>query len=257
MGQETVLITGASSGIGLELARLFARDGSALYLVARDVDKLASVADELRRESRASVRVMAKDLRGPDAQGEIVTEIEREGGQVDVLVNNAGFGALGTVANLDLDLQMEMIAVNVDAPTRLTRLLLPGMLERGRGGILNVASTAAFQAGPNMAVYYATKAYLLHFSEALAEEVRGRGVKVCCLCPGPTATHFAAGAGMEGTRLFRWGASSPQEVAKAGYRAYRQGRVLVVPGVRNQLGVFGVRLLPRSLARKMTGFLQS
>ena len=257
MSQETVLITGASSGIGLELARCFARDGSDLILVARDLAKLAEAADALRLENPAGVRTLAHDLGDPEAQAALVATLDRDGVTVDVLVNNAGFGARGNVADLDLDRQMAMINLNVAAPTRLTRLLLPRMLERGRGGILNVASIAAFQPGPNMAVYYATKAYLLSFSEALAEEVQGRGVTVTCLCPGPTTTQFASRADMEQTRLFRLGAADPQSVAQAGHRGLRRGRVLVIPGVRDKLTVFGERFLPRVVVRKLTASLQS
>jgi short-subunit dehydrogenase len=257
MDAETVLITGASSGLGLELAKLFAADGSGLILVARSQDKLALLAEDLGRQHGVPVRVMAKDLGDPTAPEQIVAELQRQGVRVDVLVNNAGFGALGHVASLDLNRQLDMVQVNITAPTHLTRLLLPGMLERRNGGILNIASTAAFQPGPNMAVYYATKAFLLSFSEALGDEVRSKNVKVCCLTPGPMATNFAAEAGMEGTRLFRLGALDARTVACAGYRGFRKGRVLVVPGWRNRLSVFAVRLLPRAVVRKVTGYLQA
>jgi short-subunit dehydrogenase len=257
MDAETALITGASSGIGLEFARLFAADGTALVLVARGREKLEALAGDLGRRHGVSVRVLAEDLADPAAPDRILAELGRQGLLVDVLVNNAGFGARGTVAGLDLRRQLEMIQVNVTALTHLTRLLLPGMLERRRGGVLNVASTAAFQPGPNLAVYYATKAYVLSFSEALAEEVKGRQVTVCCLAPGPTVTNFAATAEMEATRLFRLGALGAPTVARAGYRAFRRGRVLVVPGWRNRLGVFGVRLLPRAVARRVAGYLQA
>lgn len=258
MNDETVLITGASSGIGLELAKLFAADGSGLVLVARSRDKLALLADELGGQHGVSVRVLAKDLSDPAAPEQIVTELASQGVRVDVLVNNAGFGARGAFASLDLRRQLDMIQLNVAAPTHLARLLLPGMLERGRGGILNVASTAAFQPGPNLAVYYATKAYLLALSEALAEEVKGSKVKICCLAPGPTSTNFAAEANMEGTRLFRvGGALDAATVARAGQRGLRKGRVLVIPGWRDRLGVFAVRLLPRAVVRKVTAYLQS
>lgn len=256
MAGETVLITGASSGIGLELAKLFAAHGSQLVLIARTQEKLAALADELRRQHRVDVRVLAKDLSDPAAPEQIVAELQAAGVQVDVLVNNAGFGAKGSFASLDARLQLDMIQVNVRAPTQLARLLLPGMLERRRGGILNVASTAAFQPGPNLAVYYATKAYLLAFSEAVAEEVRNRNVTVCCLAPGPTETNFAATAGMEKTLLFRMGVPGARQVAETGYRAFRRGRTLIVPGWRNRFGTLAVRLLPRIVIRKITAYLQ-
>ena len=189
---ETVLITGASSGIGRELARQFAGDGADLVLIARSEDTLRELAGELAAEYRVTAQVVPADLSRPGSPDQIVATLAQRQTDVDVLVNNAGFGARGAVAGIGVGRQLEMIGVNVAALTRLTALLLPGMLERRRGGILNVASTAAFQPGPNSAVYYATKAYVLSFTEALAEEVRGSGVRVSCLAPGPTDTGFAA-----------------------------------------------------------------
>ena len=189
---ETVLITGASSGIGRELARLYASDGAGLVLIARSEDKLRQLADELCANYGAGAQVVPTDLSRPASPREIVEALAQRHIDVDVLVNNAGFGARGSVAEIGVERQLEMIEVNVAALTQLTALLLPGMLERRRGAILNVASTAAFQPGPNWAVYCATKAYVLSFTEALAEEVRGSGVRVSCLAPGPTDTGFAA-----------------------------------------------------------------
>jgi short-subunit dehydrogenase len=176
---------------------------------------------------------------------------------VDVLVNNAGFGAHGPVAGIGVQRQLEMIEVNVTALTRLTALLLPGMLERHHGAILNVASTAAFQPGPYQAVYCATKAYVLSFTEALAEEVRGSGVRVTCLAPGATDTGFASQAGMAGTRLFKRGVMDASRVARAGHDGLRRGRTLVIPGLRNRALAFSVRLSPRVLVTKVTGYLQT
>jgi len=172
-------------------------------------------------------------------------------------VNNAGFGAHGPVAGIGVGRQLDMIEVNVAALTRLTALLLPGMLERRRGGILNVASTAAFQPGPNSAVYYATKAYVLSFTEALAEEVRGSGVRVSCLAPGPTDTGFAAQAGATGSRLFRRGVMDAGRVARAGHDGLRRGKTLVIPGLRNRALAVGARLSPRILVTKISGYMQS
>ena len=242
MSMETVLITGASSGIGLELAKLFAADGAHLILVARRVDKLEALAADIRAHFPVPVDVVAADLSDPHAP--------------DALVNNAGFGARGRIAELSLSRQMEMIQVNVTAATRLARLLVTGMLERRRGGILNVASIAAFQAGPFMGVYYATKAYLLSFSEALAEEVAGSGVTVSCLCPGPTVTEFGDVAGMTATPAFKYVAATAASVALAGYRGYRKGRVVVIPGCLNRVVTFIGRLVPRSAARRFAGALQ-
>ena len=192
-----MLITGTSSGIGRELARQFAGDGADLVLIARNEDRLRELAGELTAESGVTVEVVPADLSLPGSPDQIVQTLAQRQIYVDVLVNNVGFGARGPVAEIGVGRQLEMIEVNVAALTRLTALLLPGMLERRRGGILNVASTAAFQPGPNSAVYYATKAYVLSFTEALAEEVRGSGVRVSCLALGPTDTGVR-GAGRRG-----------------------------------------------------------
>ena len=175
--------------------------------------------------------------------------------EVDVLVNNAGFGAHGPIAEISVERQLDMIEVNVAALTRLTALLLPGMLERRRGAILNVASTAAFQPGPYQAVYCATKAYVLSFTEALAEEVRGSGVRVSCLAPGATDTGFAAQAGTQGTRLFQRDVMDAGRVARAGHDGLQRGRTLVIPGMRNRVLAFSVRLSPRVLATRVAGHL--
>jgi short-subunit dehydrogenase len=247
------LITGASSGIGLELARLFAADGSDLVLVARRREVLEDVARTLAAEHGVSARVLAEDLSDAGAPRRVFAALA--GAPVDVLVNNAGFGARGTVAGLELDRQMRMIQVNVTALTELTRLFLPAMLERRRGGVLNVASTAAFQPGPHMAVYYATKAYVLSFTEALAEELRGTGVRACCLAPGATRTGFEDAADMKSSLLFRAGVADARAVARAGHRGLRRGKVLVVPGLLNRLGAASVGLAPRAVARKLAGAL--
>jgi short-subunit dehydrogenase len=255
--RDTVLITGASSGIGLELARLFAGDGADLVLVARSEDKLRELAGELTAEHGIAAQVLAADLTRPDSAGEIAEALARQGVQVDVLVNNAGFGAHGQVAGIGVQRQLDVIEVNVAALTRLTALFLPGMLERGHGAVLNVASTAAFQPGPNQAVYCATKAYVLSFTEALAEEVRGSGVRVSCLAPGATETQFAAQAGMTGTLAFRMGAMTPGPVARAGHDGLRRGKALVIPGLLNRAMALSVRLAPRALVTRIAGRMQA
>jgi hypothetical protein len=252
MRRELVLITGASSGIGLELAKLFAADGSDLILVARNRQNLENLAAELQDQHRIWARVLTKDLAAPAAPSETFDELKRDGLAVDVLVNNAGFGARGRIADIDVQRQLDMIQVNITALTHLTRLFLPGMIERRRGGILNVGSTAGFQPGPNMSVYYATKSYVLFFTEGLAEELIGTGVKACCLAPGPTHTGFSAAADMEATPLFKMGAMSAEKVARIGYKGFRAGRVLVIPGVRNKMGPWLVRFSPRAAVRKIT-----
>jgi short-subunit dehydrogenase len=259
---ETTLITGASAGIGIELARLFAADKSNLVLVARRREKLEELATELRGKNGVDVRVVAADLGRPEAPQEIADRLAGENVTIDALVNNAGFGALGAFDQLDAARQVEMVQVNVAALTHLTRLLLPGMIERARvdhrkGGVLNVASTAGFQAGPNMAVYYATKAYVISLSEALHDELAGRGVTVTCLCPGPTATEFAATAKMEKSRLFRLRPMTAEQVARIGYRAFRRGKLLIVTGWMNYLGTLGARYSPRFVARGIAKWLNT
>jgi short-subunit dehydrogenase/lipoprotein NlpI len=254
---ETVLITGASSGIGLELAKLFAADKSNLILVARSQDKLDQLATELHGEHGVRVRVLTKDLADPQSPQAVFDALAAESVTVDVLVNNAGFGAGGSVADLPLGRQVDMIQVNVAALTHLTRLFLPGMIQRRSGGILNVASVAAFQPGPYMAVYYATKAYVLSFTEALAEEVIGTGVRVTCFAPGLTATGFAAVADVQRQLLSRLWTADAKTVARAGYRGFGRGRLLVIPGLRNKLGAVTVRFTPRLLVRKVIKRLQT
>jgi short-subunit dehydrogenase len=257
MSNETALITGASAGIGTELARLFAADKSSLVLVARRKERLDELATELRGKYGIDVRVVAADLGRPDAPEEIADTLARDGVTVDVLVNNAGFGAVGAFAQIDAARQVEMVQVNVAALTHLTRLLLPGMIERGKGGVLNVASTAGFQAGPYMAVYYATKAYVISLSEALHDELAGRGVKLTCLCPGPTETEFAATAEMEKSRMFKLRPMTAEQVARIGYRAFRRGKLLVVTGWMNYLGTLGARYSPRFVARGIAKWLNT
>jgi len=254
---DTVLITGASAGIGRDLARLFAADGHHVVLVARRADALRALASELRERHRVEATVLAADLADPAAPGEIFAHLESNGLAVDVVVNNAGFGLQGAVAALPLERQLEMIQVNVTALTALTRLFLPGMLQRNRGGVLNLASTAAFQPGPLMAVYYATKAYVESFTEALAEEVDGTPLRISCLCPGPTATEFAEVAAITETNLFRRTVMSSAEVARIGYDGWREGKVLIVPGFSNKLGMALVRVAPRPNVRRMVKRLNS
>ena len=248
---ETVLVTGASSGIGRELALVFGANKSNLILVARSQSKLEELARELRTRHGVGVSIFSKDLSEPGAAEALDAELREARLTVDVLVNNAGFGVHGPFAEIELERQRQMIQLNMLALTELCRLLLPGMRERGRGGILNVASTAAFQPGPFMAVYYATKSYVLSFTAALAEEVSGEPVTVTCLCPGPTRTGFAAEAGMETTPLFKAFAMDAPEVARQGYRGFRAGKRLVVVGVGNKLGAFSARLAPRWVAAKL------
>ena len=255
-GRQTALITGASSGIGLDLARLFARDRYDLVLVARSEAKLREIASELQKECNITATVIVADLAQPDAPRRIAGELRAKSISIDALVNNAGYGLAGPFVETDLQRELDMIQVNVAALTHLTKLAVREMVARRSGKILNVASTAAFQPGPLMAVYYATKAYVLSFSEALADELRDSGVTVTTLCPGPTQTGFASVADMESSRLFRvFRPASSADVARAGYEGMKRGRRVVIPGIRNKLLVQSLRVSPRrlvtALVRKM------
>jgi short-subunit dehydrogenase len=255
-GQRWVVVTGASSGIGAELARVFAARGYALVVTARRQDRLQALANELKAAYGTPVHALALDLEDPAAPEALGAFLDSNGVTIHTLVNNAGFGLRGKFATLPLDRQMAMVQVNVVALTKLSRLVLPGLIERRWGGILNVASTAAYQAGPNMAVYYASKAYVLSLSEALHEEVKPHNVVVTALAPGPTATEFASNADLEMSRLFSFGAMSAAEVARAGVDGYEAGHAVVVPGAVNRFGAIGSQLLPRAISRKIAGRLQ-
>ena len=257
MVEQTTLITGASSGIGLELAKVFAQHGHPVVLVARSTEKLEQLARELRFNSNVRAEVIAVDLIRPGAPDQIIEALRRRNLTVDILVNNAGFGERGPYAELDMRRQLDMIQVNITAVAHLTRLVLPGMIQRNTGGILNVASTAAFQAGPNMAMYYATKAFVLSFTEALHEEVSGTHLRVTCLCPGPTQTGFFANAHMKGVNLFKMGAQSAGAVAQVGYAAFDRNQAIVISGLKNKIAAFTTRLAPRAITRKIAMMLNA
>nr|WP_241429829.1 SDR family oxidoreductase [Haloferax larsenii] len=250
------LVTGASGGIGRELADLLAADGHDLVVVARSEADLRELAAEVNDAYGTAVVVLVKDLAERGAPREIFEALRDREIEVDVLVNNAGFATFGPFVDIDLDREVDEIEVNVTALTQLTKLFLPGMLDRKSGQILNLGSTASFQPGPLMAVYYATKAYVLSFSEALAEECRGTGVTVTVLCPGPTETGFQSRADMEDSRLLEGGVMDARKVAKAGIRGMNAGKVVVVPGTQNWLGSVLVRFLPRWLVRRMVKVAQ-
>jgi short-subunit dehydrogenase len=248
----TVLITGASSGIGLEFAKLFARESHDLALVARSYDKLKCVAEDLQQTYGVQVKYYAKDLSISSTPKEIFEALQNEEENIDVLVNNAGFGWRGAFVQMELTNALEMIQVNITSLTHLTRLFLPGMIERRHGKILNVASTAAFQPGPMMATYYASKAYVLSFSEALSEELKGTGVTVTAFCPGPTATGFGQRAGFVNEKIFGDMLSMDSyKVALDGYKGLMKGRSIVISGWKNWLGTKLVRFIPRPLPAKL------
>jgi len=253
---KTALITGASSGIGLELAHLFARDGYRLVLVARNRSTLRQLGDDLQSRYSITVRIEPKDLAHPATPAELYQELQESGIVLDVLVNNAGFGGAGPFVSTEWGHEAEMMQVNMVALTHLTKLFLPQIRAR-EGMIMNVASTAAFQPGPFMAVYYASKAYVLSFTEALAEELRGTGVKVSCLCPGPVKTNFQKRAYLEGTAMI----DSPlmvdvQDVARMGYEGLKQGKRIVIPGWKNWMGVELLRISPREMVTRVVRKLQ-
>jgi short-subunit dehydrogenase len=256
--RDTALVTGASGGIGEDLARLLAAGGCDLVLLARNERKLQTLAGELSRTHGTTATVIAADLSEPHAADEIAHLLSERRMTIDILVNNAGFGTSGEFRRERPEEQTAMLQVNVVALTALTRHLLPPMLERRKGRVLNVASTAAFQPGPFMSVYYASKAYVLSFSLALSEETAGSGVTVTCLCPGPTRTGFQERAGMENTRLFKFAQHmSSAEVAQAGYDAMMAGRALEIPGVMNKLSVQLLRVSPRRVVTKIVKVLNS
>lgn len=241
------LLTGASVGIGYELAKVFARNGHDLVLVARNQGQLEQVAGECRSIGGGQAMVLPKDLAAPSASQEIYEQMKLGGMRVDVLVNNAGFGNHGPFAQTDLETDLRLLQVNIVALTALTKLFLRDMLERRAGKILNVASTAAFQPGPLMATYYASKAYVLHLSEAIATEVADSGITVTALCPGPVKTEFGQRAGVRGTRLFRGHSMLPGPVAQAGFDGLMRGKRIVIPGLSNRLLGLLARIMPRRL----------
>jgi short-subunit dehydrogenase len=241
---KTALVTGAS-GLGVHFARLFAREGHDVVLVARRRDKLDEVAAELRTRSGTHTAVIAADLAGPQAPRHIRDEIARAGVKVDFLVNNAGFGTSGEFVKLDIERKLEMVDVNIKAIMHLTRLFLPAVITRGSGRILNIASGAGFVPGPYMATYYASKAFVVRFTEALAYELRGTGVTATVSCPPATATAIA---GAESPALFN-GMANPAEVASHSYRAMTAGKTIAIPGMKNKLSIQSLRLSPRSMTR--------
>jgi short-subunit dehydrogenase len=257
MKKQTALITGASNGIGYELTKLFAADGYDLVLVARSEGKMQALAAELQAKHGVQVTVLAKDLSDTNAPSEVYAELQQRGLHVDILVNNAGYGTYGLFVNTDLDNELRMIRLNIEALTHLSKLFVRDMVKQGGGKILNVASTASFQPGPLMAVYYATKAYVLSFSEALANELQGTGVTVTALCPGPTESGFQAKAQMQNSKLVQRSIMDAKTVAVAGYRGLMQGRTVVIPGLQNRLMAMAVRFTPRKLVTKIVRHVQS
>lgn len=255
--QTTALVTGASSGIGWEFAHVLAQHGHNVILVARSSEKLETLSEELKKKYCISAEIIVLDLSQQSAPTILYETIQHSNRTVDILINNAGFGTHGLFHETDWNTEAAMIDLNVRALTELTKLFLPSMLQRHRGYIVNVASTAAFQPGPLMSVYYATKAYVLSFSEAIANELRGSGVTVTALCPGPTTSGFQKVAGIENTPMVL-GKRLPtsREVAEYGYRAMKAGKVVAIHGTLNALMAFGIKLIPRALASTIVRKIQ-
>jgi len=254
----TALITGASSGIGLEFAHLFAKDGINLVLVARSTEKLENISAELTQKYGVFCKQITCDLAKPGAALELFKKVQLLNIHIDYLVNNAGFGALGFFKDLPLQTQSDMIQVNVQTLTELTYLFVNPMIEKKYGRILNVASTAAFQPGPLMAVYYATKSYVLSFSEALSNELIGTGISITTLCPGPTQPGFQAVSKIDGNSILfnsKLTADSAS-VALFGYKALFNSKRIVIPGLFNHLGVCSAKIVPRAFALKLVRWLQ-
>jgi uncharacterized protein len=250
-GRKTALVTGASGGIGLELAKVFAREKYNLILVARSGDKLNQLAADFAKQYGTQTQVIAKDLTIPTAPDEVFKEVQTSAITVDVLVNNAGFATYGRFAELDLQHELQMMQLNMVTLSHLTRLFLPAMVTRQSGKILNVASTAAFQPGPLMAVYCATKAYVLSFTESIAEEVRDSGVTIAALCPGGTESGFQERAAMQDSKFVQGGLMKSDQVAEAGYQGLMAGKTIIIPGLTNKAVANLHRFLPRRLITRI------
>lgn len=246
MTAQTVLITGASGGIGKALAELFAKDGANLILVARSTDKLEQIKKEFESTYKITVEILGCDLSSPKEAKDLFTKVKEKNMKVDVLVNNAGFGNIGAFAETALQEEFDMIQLNITSLTILSKLFVKEMVARGSGKILNVASTAAFQPGPFMAVYFATKAYVLSLSEAMAEEIRGTNVHVSVLCPGPTNTGFQQRAFTGGVNP-SWRYMDVNTVAQVAYDGLQKNKTIIIPGLSNKLFAFAVRLAPRKV----------
>lgn len=254
----TALITGASGGIGFELAKVHASKGDNLVLVARNKTKLDELKIELEKQYKISVHTIGKDLSAPNAAQEVYDEVKQKNITVNYLINNAGFGDFGMFYETDWNKELNMINLNITTLTHFTKLFLIDMVKRGSGKIMNVASTAAFLSGPTMAIYYASKAYVLSFSEAIDNEVRDKGITVTTLCPGPTESGFLEAAALQDSKLFKGKKiASSKEVAEYGYKSMMQGKTVAIHGLMNRIMANAVRFIPRSLAVKIVRNIQA
>jgi uncharacterized protein len=252
---KTALITGASEGIGYELVKLFAKDGYDCVLAARNKQKMDQLAAEVKKDFGVNTRVIAKDLSLPESAQEIFDEVTEAGISIDVLANNAGLGLCGEFAKSDMNTNMHLLQVNLFSLTKLTWLFLPGMLKRKSGKIMNVGSIASYAPSPNFALYNASKAYVLFFSEALREELKGTGVSVTCLCPGATDTQWQARAGAKGLRLNKVHIVDAKSVAETGYKGLMKDKRVVIPGLDNKITVLSAKFAPRAVTLKVANFL--
>lgn len=244
------LITGASMGIGYELAKLFAKDKRNLILISRNILKLQDVKNELSKFN-IDIKILALDLKNSEDIQDLFNYIEANKLNINILINNAGIGTFGDFNNIEWKSEEALIDINIKALTKLTKYFLPKVVKEKEGGILNVASTAAFCSGPRMATYYASKAYVLNLTEAIYEEYKAAGIKISCLCPGPVKTSFQDKAGIKKSKSAKKYLMDAEEVAKICYKDFYKGKVIIIPGVKNKLLVMGNKLLPRSISRKI------
>lgn len=249
-GRSCVLITGATAGIGYELAKLYAKDENNLILVARDEERLKEVKDELEFYN-IKVYTIALDLSEDNSCEKVLDFVNKKNLSVDILINNAGMGSFGYLSEIEVEKELKLIDVNIRALTELTKMFLPSMIEHGEGAIMNVASTAAFCAGPKMATYYASKSYVLNFTEALYEELKGSEIKISCLCPGSVKTNFQEKSGIRKSEAAKKALMTPKEVAEIAYRDFKKGKLIIIPGFKNKLIIRINKLIPRSFSRKI------
>ncbi len=243
------LITGASMGIGYELAKLFAKDKRNLILISRNILKLQDVKNELSKFN-IDIKILALDLKNSEDIQDLFNYIEANKLNINILINNAGIGTFGDFNNIEWKSEEALIDINIKALTKLTKYFLPKVVKEKEGGILNVASTAAFCSGPRMATYYASKAYVLNLTEAIYEEYKAAGIKISCLCPGPVKTSFQDKAGIKKSKSAKKYLMDAEEVAKICYKDFYKGKVIIIPGFKNKLLVMGNKLIPRSISRR-------
>lgn len=245
-----VLITGASSGIGYELAKLYANDGHNLILIARNIDKLKKVESELCKYN-IEIKILSLDISKDSDIKKLFNYVEINKLNINTLINNAGIGSFGNFKDIEWEKEEALIDINIKSLTRLTKYFLPKIIESKNGGLLNVASTAAFCSGPRMAAYYASKAYVLNLTEAIYEECKEFGIKVSCLCPGPVKTGFQGKAGIKKSDAAKKYLMNAEEVAKIAYKEFNKGKLIIIPGMKNKLLVLGNKILPSSISRKI------